>query len=94
MNCHGRIGQDDVARALSVETRTLQNRFRKVLDQPIAATIRKVRLERAKRELVQTDRSLKIIARETGFGSPMRMYELFKRELGVTPTEFRQQRRL
>lgn len=94
MNCHGRIGQDDVARALSVETRTLQNRFRKVLDQPVAATIRKVRLERAKRELVQTDRSLKIIARDAGFGSPMRMYELFKRELGVTPTEFRKQRRL
>ncbi|MCC9609176.1 substrate-binding domain-containing protein [Blastopirellula sp. JC732] len=93
-NSHSRIGQDDVARALAVETRTLQNRFRKVLGQPIAATVRKVRLERAKRELAQTDRSLKNIARDVGFGSPMRMYELFKRELGVTPIEFRRQRRI
>lgn len=93
-NSHNRIGQDDVARALTVETRTLQNRFRKVLAQPIAATIRKVRLERAKRELAQTDRSLKNIARDVGFGSSMRMYELFKRELGITPIEFRRQRRI
>ncbi|QDU75825.1 Xylose operon regulatory protein [Bremerella volcania] len=93
-NSHRRIGQDDVARALSVETRTLQNRFRKVLDQSIAATIRRVRLERAKRELVQSNRSLKNIARDAGFGSAMRMYDLFKRELGMTPTQFRKQRRL
>ncbi|PQO45722.1 substrate-binding domain-containing protein [Blastopirellula marina] len=93
-NSHSRIGQDDVARALTVETRTLQNRFRKVLAQPIAATIRNVRLERAKRELAQTDRSLKNIAHDVGFGSSMRMYELFKRELGITPIEFRRQRRL
>lgn len=93
-NSHRRIGQDDVSRALSVETRTLQNRFRKVLDQSIAGTIRRVRLERAKRELVQSNRSLKNIARDAGFGSAMRMYDLFKRELGMTPTEFRKQRRL
>lgn len=93
-NSHRRIGQDDVARALSVETRTLQNRFRKILDQSIAVTIRKVRLERAKRELVQSNRSLKHIARDVGFGSAMRMYDLFMRELGMTPTEFRKQRTL
>jgi len=52
-NSHRRIGQDDVSRAVNAETRTLQSRFRKVLDLPIAATIRQVRMERAKRELVQ-----------------------------------------
>lgn len=93
-NSNRRIGQGDVARALSVETRTLQNRFRKVLNQSIAGTIRQVRLERAKRELVQSNRPLKNIARDVGFGSAMRMYDLFKRELGMTPTQFRKQRRL
>lgn len=94
VNSHRRIGQGDVARALSVETRTLQNRFRKVLNQSIAATIRRVRMDRAKRELVQSNRPLKSIARDAGFGSAMRMYDLFKRELGMTPTQFRKQRRL
>ena len=93
-NCHRRIGQNDVSRAVNAETRTLQSRFRKILGRPIATEIRRIRIERAKRELAQGDRSLAAIAQDVGFGKPTRMYEVFRRELGVTPTEFRKQRRL
>jgi LacI family transcriptional regulator len=93
-NSHRRIGQDDVSRAVSAETRTLQLRFRKALNRPIAAEIRRVRIERAKRELAQSDRRLADIARDVGFGGSMRMCEVFRRELGVTPSEYRKQRRL
>ncbi len=93
-NSHRRIGQDDVSRAVNAETRTLQLRFRKVLDRPIAAEIRRIRIERAKRELTQSKRLLSDIARDTGFGHPMRMYEVFKRELGVSPSQYRKQRQL
>ncbi|MEK6233767.1 MAG: substrate-binding domain-containing protein, partial [Planctomycetales bacterium] len=88
-NSHRRIGQDDVSRAVNAETRTLQLRFRKVLDRPIAAEIRRVRVERAKRELSQSNRRLSDVARDVGFGEAMRMYEVFRRELGVTPSEYR-----
>ncbi len=91
-NSHRRIGQDDVSRSVKVETRTLQLRFRKVLDRPIATEIRRVRIERAKRELTQSDRSLAEIARDVGFGEAMRMYEVFRRELGTTPSNYRKQR--
>jgi len=91
-NSHHPIGPDDVARAVGAETRTLQNRFRKFLDRPIATEIRRVRIERAKRELAQSKRRLSEIAREVGFGATMRMYEVFRRELGVTPSEYRKQR--
>ena len=91
-NSHRRIGQDDVARAVNAETRTLQLRFRKYLDRPIAAEIRRVRIERAKRELSQSTRRLSDIARDVGFGESMRMYEVFRRELGVTPSDYRKQR--
>jgi len=93
-NCHRHIGQDDVARAVSAETRTLQLRFRKVLNRPIATEIRRVRIERAKRELAQSNRRLADIARDVGFGKSIRMCEVFRRELGVTPSEYRKQRRL
>ena len=93
-NCHRSIGADDVAMAVSMETRTLQRRFRKVLDRPIATEIRRVRIERAKRELAQSDRPMGEIAHDVGFGESMRMYEVFRRELGVTPTQYRQQRQL
>jgi AraC-like DNA-binding protein len=51
-----------------------------------------VRIERAKRELVEGTRSIKDIARETGFGSSLRMYEVFLREVGLSPSDSREQR--
>jgi len=92
VNSHRRIGPEDVAKAIGMETRTLQNHFRRVVDRPIAAEIRRVRIERAKRELAQSDRKLSEIARESGFGESMRMCEVFRRELGMTPSEYRKQR--
>lgn len=93
-NSHRDIRQDDVSGAVHMETRTLQRRFQKYLHRPIAAEIRRVRIERAKRELAQTDRSLKQIARDVGFGTPMRMYEVFRRELGITPSQHRRERQV
>lgn len=91
---HRPIGQDDVSAAVGAETRTLQNRFRKFLGRPVVAEIRRVRIERAKRELTQSDKPLAEIARDVGFGEVMRMYEVFRRELQTTPGRFRKQRRL
>ena len=93
-NSHRRIGQDDVSRAVAAETRTLQLRFRKVLNRPIATEIRRVRIERAKRELVQSDRRINNIARDVGFGTANRMCEIFRRELGITPSDYRKQRKV
>ena len=91
-NSHRKIGPDAVAGAVATEPRTLQRRFRKYLDRPIATEIRRVRIERAKRELTQSKRPLSEIARDVGFGETMRMYEVFRRELGVTPSQYRKQR--
>lgn len=88
------IGQHDVAKAVATETRTLQARFRKALGRPIAATIRLLRLERAKRELLEGDRLTKSIAKSSGFGTAANMNNCFLAELGITPTEFRRQRQV
>lgn len=93
-NSHRRIGPDEVAAAVGAETRTLQNYFRKTIQRPIATEIRRVRIERAKRELAQSDRTLDAIARDVGFGTIQRLYEVFRRELGVAPGEYRLQRQL
>jgi len=93
-NSHRRIGPDDVAGAVGTEMRTLQNYFRKALQRPVATEIRRVRVERAKRELAQSDRPLAAIARDVGFGTIQRLYEVFSRELGIGPGEYRKQRQL
>lgn len=93
-NSHRDINVDDVAKALALHPRTLQRRFREVVDWPIADEIRRVRIERAKRELSHSQRRLAEIARDTGFGDRMRMYDVFRRELGVTPRDYRRQRKI
>lgn len=91
-NCHLPIGPDDVARAVATGRRTLSRHFEKHLERPIATEIRRARIERAKRELAQTEQSIKEISRDCGFGAPMRMYEVFVRELGLAPSEYRRRR--
>ena len=91
-NSHRPIATDDVARAVATGSRTLERCFRKYLNRPIAAEIRRVRIERAKRELAQSDRRLVDIARDVGFGVEQRMYQVFRRELGVTPKQYRRER--
>lgn len=91
-NTQHSIGPDDVAKAVGAETRTLQNYFRRTIDRPIAAEIRRLRIERAKRELAHSDRGLSEIARDVGFGESIRMCEVFRREVGMTPSDYRKQR--
>ncbi|WP_425613664.1 substrate-binding domain-containing protein [Anatilimnocola sp. NA78] len=93
-NSHRDINCSEVAKSLHVHSRTLQRRFRRVVDWPIADEIRRVRIERAKRELTQSDRSIAKIAQDVGFGERMRLYEVFRREVGITPSSYRKQRRL
>ena len=93
-NSHKSISPTDVAKAVRLEPRTLRRRFDKVLSRTIVSEICRVRLERAKRELVQSDRSLDAIAHEIGFGTGRQMREVFCRELNVTPREYRKQRKV
>jgi LacI family transcriptional regulator len=91
-NSHREIGLADVAKAIAVEPRTLQNYFRKHIGRPIVAEIRRVRIERAKLELAKGKRPLEAIARDTGFGTAMHMYDVFRREVGMAPSGYRKQR--
>ena len=83
------IDVDRVAEAAGVSRRTLERRFRLRSGRSVAKEIRRLRLLKAKRLLVETDLQIKQIARETGFRDPIRMYEVFLREEGASPSEYR-----
>jgi LacI family transcriptional regulator len=89
---HLDISADDVARSVNTHPRTLQRHFRGYLDRSVATEIRNVRIERAKRDLTQTHHPLAQIARDAGFGTAIRMCEIFRREVGVTPKRYREER--
>ena len=91
-NCHLPIQVIDVQKALGLTRRVLENRFSKVLQHTPADVIRRARLERAKRLLIETDLTIAVIAFQTGFNLPEALTRAFRRELGVTPGEFRNRR--
>lgn len=86
-----RIQVKHVAAAVATTRRTLERRFRGALGRSIAGEITRLRLERAKRRMVETDASMKDVARDAGFRSADHFYKVFARVAGLPPSEFRQQ---
>lgn len=87
------IGVTDVARAVHASRRTLERHFCEHAGRSVFAEIRNLRLQRAQRLLLDTNRSLKQIAHECGFGSNMQLYQTFMRFVGSAPSTFRKRRR-
>jgi LacI family transcriptional regulator len=81
----------EVVNKLSIARRTLEQRFIRSIGRTPAAEIRRVRLEEAKRLLIESDRSIADIARTTGFGQQDLFSRTFRRSVGLAPSEFRQQ---
>jgi LacI family transcriptional regulator len=86
-----RIHVSDVVRKLSVARRTLEQRFVQSVGRTPAAEIRRVRIEEAKRLLVETDQSIAAVARAAGFSQQDLFSRTFRRSVGMPPSEFRRQ---
>ncbi len=94
LHCHTNLAVTDVATRLCVSPKTLQIHFAAALDRSVAQEIRRVRIEKVKRELATSDLSIHEIALRAGFASNTRLAEVFKRDVGMSPSEFRGERNL
>jgi LacI family transcriptional regulator len=83
------IGVEEIARGIAVAPRTLQRRFREQLGRPVVAEVRRLRVAMARRLLTDPKRSVKEIAFQTGFGDAKGLRQVFQRELGLSPSEYR-----
>ncbi len=90
---HERIKVSDVAAATRATRRTIERRFRDILGRSPAEEIARLRVERAKRLLIQTKTSIKHLAAAAGFHDATQMCVVFKRVAGITPSAYRRQRR-
>jgi LacI family transcriptional regulator len=81
----------ELVRELAVARRALEQRFVRLVGRTPAAEIRRVRIEEAKRLLVETDRSISEIARMSGFGHQDLLSRVFRRGVGMTPSQYRRQ---
>lgn len=91
-NSHRPIQIPDIERQFSVSRRMLEHRFHQHLDTTPAHALRRMRLQNVKRFLGDTSLPLARIATLTGFNHVEVLVRTFRRELGITPGEFRRQR--
>jgi LacI family transcriptional regulator len=86
--CEG-IRLEELLRAFGTSRSVFYQRFHDALGRSPHYEILRVKLERVKGLLRQTSLPLKQIAELAGFSNPNYLNVAFKRELGVTPREFR-----
>jgi LacI family transcriptional regulator len=80
---------DDVVRMAALSRRVFEARFRRCLGRTPHEEILRVRMERVKQLLAETDLTVQGIAERTGFPHEEYLSVAFKREVGVPPGVYR-----
>jgi LacI family transcriptional regulator len=88
--CDG-IAVQDVVDVLGISRRVLETRFRKLFDRSPHQEIVRVRLQRVKQLLTETNLTLTAICERAGFQHMEHLSLVFKRDIGLPPGEYRRQ---
>lgn len=85
---HG-LTADAICRHVGLSRSTLDKRFKEMIGRPIDQELRRVRLARACDLLARTTLPLRVLARQSGFGSEQYLSAVFTKHLGCTPAQYR-----
>ena len=80
---------DQVAAAFHVSRRHLTRLFAQHMGEPVLAHVQRLRLDRAKDLLRHTRMSVLEVASTVGFDSPSHLAQVFRRDTGASPDEWR-----
>lgn len=89
LNAGRPIDVSEILRQIPISRRSLERRFEHVLGRTPAEEIRRVRLERARQLLLETDLPIPDVATASGFGSPEYLSYVFKGATGQSPLKYR-----
>jgi LacI family transcriptional regulator len=87
------IGVDDVVDRLQMSRRALELRFRSALGRTPHDELQRVRLSRAQRLLLETDLSIPKVAQAAGYRSGSYLAQVFQKQVGRTPAQYRKDHR-
>jgi LacI family transcriptional regulator len=91
LNSRKPITVDDVVHQVGVSRRTLEKKFAHHVGYSVAAEIRRVRIGHAKRLLASSKLTVAQISHMTGIGVAHQLARVFRREVGLSPLEYREQ---
>jgi len=87
----GEICVEGVAAHVALSYTTLKRRFQRVLSRSLHDEITRVRIERGRELLSETEMTLPQIAQATGFCHQAYFGAVFKSQTGMTPSQFREE---
>lgn len=89
---HRALNIGEIVEATDVSRRTLEKAFARHLGRSILDEIQRVRLQRVRELLANSEFSMRQIAEQTGFASAQYLHQVFRQHEGVTPGEYRAKR--
>lgn len=92
-NFNGGIRVDDVASQMNTSRRNLEIKFRKYLSRTVNSVLLDAKMTYIRKQLVSTDKTMELIAEESGYATLQRFHAAFKKAEGTTPGSYRKQNR-
>ncbi len=93
-HAHDPISVKDVLSKVPLSRRMLEMRFRDVLGRSPSAEIHRVRFERVKHLLIETDLPIPRVASATGFAESSSLSRAFRKAFGESPSSYRNRHQL
>ncbi len=90
-HCHEPIGVEDLARAASMSLRSFHQAFLENLGRSPGSELHRIRIDRAKKLLMDSNEKLETVAEQCGYQSGNSFWVAFKQATGVSPKQFQKQ---
>jgi two-component system response regulator YesN len=84
------ISLDDVSRIVDISSYYFSKLFKEETGENFIEYLTNIRIEKAKKLLQNREISIKNICADTGYSDPNYFSRIFKKQVGVTPTEYRE----
>jgi LacI family transcriptional regulator len=92
-HCHEPIGVEDLVKAAAMSRRGLHQAFLEHIGRPPGSELHRVRIERAKQLLAQSQAKMDVIAEMCGYQSGNSFWVAFKQATGISPKQYQKQLR-
>jgi LacI family transcriptional regulator len=80
---------DDLAREAAMSRRGFHQAFLEHIGRPPGHELQRIRLEHAKKLLVQSDRKMRAVGEDCGYQSANNFWFAFKQATGMSPEQYR-----
>ena len=82
-------GMNELSKTFKMNSQHLSRVFTKIYGESIVSFVNRLRIDLAKKFLLTTDKNVSTIAKASGFTSTSHFHRVFKKEAGLSATEFR-----